>query len=47
MDLLYKYVSAERALTCLPEIGDGTLSRSLLATISGRPTPQAPFVTML
>ena len=25
MDLLYKYVSAERALTCLPEIGDGTL----------------------
>lgn len=25
MDLLYKYVSAKRALTCLPEIGDGTL----------------------
>ena len=25
LDLLYKYVSAERALTCLPEIGDGTL----------------------
>ena len=25
MDLLYKYVSAERVLTCLPEIGDGTL----------------------
>ena len=25
MSLLYKYVSAERALTCLPEIGDGTL----------------------
>ena len=25
MDILYKYVSAERALTCLPEVGDGTL----------------------
>ena len=25
MDLLYKYVSAKRVLTCLPEIGDGTL----------------------
>ena len=23
--VLYKYVSAERALTCLPEVGDGTL----------------------
>ena len=25
MNLLYKYVTAERVLTCLPEIGDGTL----------------------
>ena len=25
MDVLYKYVSAERALTCLPKVGDGTL----------------------
>lgn len=25
MDLLYKYVSAERVLICLPDIGDGTL----------------------
>ena len=25
MDLLYKCISAECALTCLPEIGDGTL----------------------
>ena len=25
MDILYKYVTAERALTCLPEVGDGTL----------------------
>ena len=25
MDLLYKYVSSQRVLTCLPEVGDGTL----------------------
>ena len=25
MEVLYKYVSAKRALTCLPEVGDGTL----------------------
>ena len=25
MKVIYKYVSAERALTCLPEVGDGTL----------------------
>ena len=25
MEFLYKYVSSERALTCLPEVGDGTL----------------------
>ena len=25
MDILYKYVTAERVLTCLPEVGDGTL----------------------
>ena len=24
-DVLYKYVSSERVLTCLPEVGDGTL----------------------
>lgn len=25
MNILYKYMSAERVLTCLPEVGDGTL----------------------
>ncbi len=25
MDFLYKYVSSQRVLTCLPEVGDGTL----------------------
>ena len=25
MELLYKYVSSKRVLTCLPEVGDGTL----------------------
>ena len=25
MKILYKYVTAERAMTCLPEVGDGTL----------------------
>lgn len=25
MDVLYKYVTSERALTCIPEVGDGTL----------------------
>ena len=25
MEILYKYVTAERVLTCLPEVGDGTL----------------------
>ena len=25
MDILYKYVTAQRALTCIPELGDGTL----------------------
>ena len=25
MELLYKYVSSQRVLTCLPEVGDGTL----------------------
>ena len=25
MDTLYKYVSSQRVLTCLPEVGDGTL----------------------
>ena len=25
MDILYKYVTADLALTCLPDVGDGTL----------------------
>ena len=25
MEILYKYVTAERAMTCLPEVGDGSL----------------------
>ena len=25
MEVLYKYVRSERALTCIPEVGDGTL----------------------
>ena len=25
MDLLYKYVTADRAITCLPDVGDGAL----------------------
>ena len=34
MGLLYKYVSAERALTCLPEIGDGTLRATQPAALN-------------
>ena len=25
MDILYKYVTPRRALTCIPSVGDGTL----------------------
>ena len=31
---LYKYVSAERALTCLPEVGDGTLRATQPAALN-------------
>ena len=34
MDLLYKYVSAERVLTCLPEAGDGTLRATQPAALN-------------
>ena len=33
VEVLYKYVTSERVLTCLPEVGDGTL-RSKLGTIA-------------
>lgn len=34
MEELYKYVSAERALTCLPEVGDGTLRATQPAALN-------------
>ena len=34
MDPLYKYVTAERVLTCLPEVGDGTLRATQLAALN-------------
>ena len=34
MEILYKYVSAERALTCLPEVGDGTLRATQPAALN-------------
>ena len=34
MRLLYKYVSGERALTCLPEIGDGALRATQPAALN-------------
>ena len=34
MDTLYKYVSAERALTCLPEVGDGALRATQPAALN-------------
>ena len=34
MSLLYKYVSAERALTCLPEVGDGALRATQPAALN-------------
>ena len=34
MGLLYKYVSAKRALGCLPEVGDGTLRATQPAALN-------------
>ena len=34
MDVLYKYVSAERALTCIPEVGNGTLRATQPAALN-------------
>ena len=34
MDTLYKYVSANRALTCIPEVGDGTLRATQPAALN-------------
>ena len=34
MDVLYKYVSAARALTCIPEVGDGTLRATQPAALN-------------
>ena len=33
-DVLYKYVTAERALTCIPQIGDGTLRATQPAALN-------------
>ena len=34
MEFLYKYMTAERALTCLPEVGDGTLRATQPAALN-------------
>ncbi len=34
MDTLYKYVTAQRALTCIPEVGDGTLRATQPAALN-------------
>lgn len=34
MTILYKYVTAERALTCIPEVGDGTLRATQPAALN-------------
>ncbi len=34
MDILYKYVTANRALTCIPEVGDGTLRATQPAALN-------------
>ena len=34
MEIFYKYVSAERVLTCLPEVGDGTLRATQPAALN-------------
>ena len=34
MDILYKYVTPKRALTCIPEVGDGTLRATQPAALN-------------
>ena len=34
MDILYKYVTSDRALTCIPEMGDGTLRATQPAALN-------------
>ena len=34
MDILYKYMPAERIMTCLPEVGDGTLRATQPASLN-------------
>ena len=34
MRILYKYVTPERALTCIPEVGNGTLRATQLAALN-------------
>lgn len=34
MDILYKYVTSQRALTCIPEVGDGTLRATQPASLN-------------
>ena len=34
MDILYKYVTSQRALTCIPELGDGTLRATQPAALN-------------
>ena len=34
MDILYKYVTLRRALTCIPEVGDGTLRATQPASLN-------------
>ncbi len=34
MNILYKYVTAQRALTCIPEVGDGTLRATQPAALN-------------
>ncbi len=34
MDVLYKYVTPQRALTCIPEVGDGTLRATQPAALN-------------
>ena len=34
MDVLYKYVTSERALTCIPEVGNGTLRATQPAALN-------------
>ena len=34
MEILYKYVTAQRALTCIPEVGDGTLRATQPAALN-------------